>query len=259
MIFALVALLASGLIASCGVEGESVAAEISKASETTRGLGIRMSMRGTVGADGESMPIRSRASIEPSGLRARIKTEVGSTTFEQYLDDGFMLMSVDSLPPDDSLPPGTRFVKFDLDAVSKSLGIDTGLREMMRMDPAQAAAMFTDAADVEKLGRGRVLGVAVTRYRSTVSIEDAVKALDKDGDSPKLPKLLRDSEMTVEVAIDDKKQIRGFDIKGKIGPMTMDLKAVVTSFSRDLRVDVPSEGVHDITDDVVDLLGELPR
>lgn len=91
----------------------------------------------------------------------------------------------------------------------------------------------------------------VTRYSATVNLEEMAKALSEDGDIQGFAELVGDAEMLVEVAIDGDDRIRGLRMKGDMGPTKVDMNSQITSYSRDLRVAIPSQGVHDVTEAVV--------
>ena len=261
LLSALLVLLAGIVLGACSAaEEDRVAQTLERAAKATKGLGMQMTMTGTVGVEGISQSLRSRATIAPDGRHARIVTQVGAMSMRQYLDGSFMLMSVDSFGGAGTMvPPGTRYMKFDVDKVSESMGIDTSMTEMQSLDPRRAAEMLSDVADVRSVGRGTLGGVPVTRYSATVDIEEMAKALSEDGDLKGLGKLFADGEMLVEVAIDGGDRIRGFRMKGDMGPTKLDLQARITAYSRDLKVKIPSQGVYDVTKAVVGAVDGLPR
>ncbi|HEV2787492.1 MAG TPA: hypothetical protein VGV67_13930 [Solirubrobacteraceae bacterium] len=252
---ALLVALATLVLAACsGEEQDQVAQTLDRAAKATKGLGMVVTSTGTVSVQGISQSLRSRATIAPDGRHARISTQTAGLSLEQYLDGHFMLMSVDSFPgaAAGGLPPGTRYLKFDIDRVNKSVGIDATLREMQSLDPRRAAAMLADVAEVKSVGSGTVGGVEVTRYSADVDVEQMVKALSKGGDDERLAKLFADdAKMKLEIALDGEDRIRGFGMKGDFVGMKMDMDAIVGSYSRDLEVKIPTKGVYDATAAIV--------
>jgi hypothetical protein len=260
LLSALLILICAGLLAACSAEDErKVEDALTKAAAASKGLGMRVSTTGTVAVGGEDQPIASRAMIEAGGRRAKITTEIGGAAIEQYLDGSYLLMSADTFPSGGLAPPGTRFIRFDIDKVNRSVGLDATLRDLQQLDPSKTAALLAKVAEVKSAGKGSVRGVPVTRYRATVDLEKLVTALDTNGDgTQQLPDLLKDSELTIELSIDDDHLVRGYGMTGTIGPAQMNLRAEVTSYARDLKVDVPSgTGIYDITDDVTGALDDL--
>lgn len=212
-----------------------------------------------IGVEGISQSMRSRATIEPDGRRARITTRFGAMSMKQYIHGRFMLMSVDSFGGADTMmPAGTRYMKFDIDKVGRSMGIETSMSEMQSLDPRRAAEMLSDVAEVRSAGRGTLGGVPVTRYSATVNNEELAKALSGGGGLEGLGKAFEHGEMLVEVAIDGDDRIRGLRMTGDMGPAKVDMNAEITSYSRNLKVKIPSQGVHDVTDAVVGAMDGLP-
>jgi hypothetical protein len=246
---ALLAGLAALVLASCSAaDQERVAQTLQRAAKATEGLGMVVTMNGTVSAQGISQPLRSRATIAPDGRRARMSTQVGGLSLEQYLDGHFMLMGLDSVPGAGmSLPRGTRYLKVDIDKVNASMGIDTTMSEMQSLDPRRAAAMLSEAAEVRSVGSDTIGGVKVTRYAADVDVEEMAKALSKGTDTSRLAKMFGDAKMQIDIAIDGDDRIRGFGMKGAMGPAKVEMDAVVQSYSRDLKVTIPSRGVYDMT------------
>lgn len=260
---ALLVALTALVLAACSAEDQDrVAQTLERAAKATKGLGMVVTTTGTVSVDGISQQLRSRAAIAPDGRRARISAQTGGLSLEQYLDGRFMLMSVDSFPGagGGGLPPGTRYVKLDLDKINKSMGLDATLNELRSLDPRRAAAMLSDVAEVRPAGSGTIGGVRVTRYSANVDLEEMAKALSEGGDTKRLKQLFgKDAKMRMEIALDAEDRIRGFGMNGDLGPMQMDMDAVVGSYSRDLKVAVPSQGVYDVTSTVVGALDGLEQ
>jgi hypothetical protein len=251
--------LCAGLLPACSsADKNQVADTLRRAAAASKGLGMRVSTTGTVSVGGAPQPVRSRATIEAGGRQAKITTEVAGTSTEQYLDGHYLLMGVDAFPSGALAPPGTRYVRFDIDAVSRSVGIDATLRDLQQLDPSKTAELLAKVAEVKAVGKGTIRGVPVTRYSAKVNLAKLVKALGKGDDDTELPAMFRNSDMTIELAIDEDDLVRGYRTAGRIGPATMDLEGEVTSYARDLKVDVPSgPGIYDITDDVTGALDGL--
>ncbi len=238
-------LVFTSVVAGCSSDSEAAQA-LQRSLEKTRTLGSRMSMNMTFTTAGETMRMRARATVEAGGRRMRMVSTIGDIEMEQYLDGSTMLMSADSFPAGGGLPAGTRWLKFDLDELLKDSGVDTSMRDLQQMDPTKAAAMLKDA-DLKDVGSGRVRGVAVDRYRATVQMDDVLRALG--GSDAKVPKELEDSTMTMTLSLDDEDLLRAFDMKGDIGPAKTAMDAVITSYSRHIRIRMPSdEGVYDATE-----------
>lgn len=238
-------LVFAGAVAVAGCSSDSEAAQaLQRSLEKTRDLGARMSMTGTFGAGGESVRMTSRMSVEPGARRMRMTSTIGGVEMEQYLDGSSMLMSVDAFPSSGAFPPGTRYLKFDMDELLKASGLDTSMRELQQMDPSKVAALLKDT-ELETAGSGEVRGVAVKRYRATIGLDDIAKQLGGDSD---VADALKDGEMIVTLALDDEDLVRAFDMTGDIAGQKMSMKAEVTSYSRDIRVKVPTgPGIYDMS------------
>lgn len=250
--------LCSGLLAACSAgEQAQVERTLERAARATKGLGMQMTTTGTLSVAGQRQALRSRATIEPDGRRARIRSAIAGHELEQYVDGSAMLMSVDGFPIKGPWPSGTRYLRFDLDRLGRAAGIDTTLRDLQSLDPAKTAALLGKAADdVSSAGRGTIGGVPVQRYRARVRLDKLVASLTGGGQAGAAG-MLEDSTMTVEVAIDGDDRIRGVALDGAIGPATITTRAQITAFDRDIRVAVPSAGVYDVTDAVARLAGAL--
>jgi hypothetical protein len=260
---ALLVLVLAGLL-GCGEaektsDTSSNSQVIARAVKASSGLGMHVTSTGTVKVAGQKLPISMRMSIAPSG-RMKVHNVTNGIATDQYIDSHYMVMSIDTLPSTQGLPPGTRYIRMDLERIRQSEGIDSGLQDVQTMDPARVLTVFSHLKDVQNAGAGTVRGVPVTRYRATLSLGDIAKAIDKDGKVPNLPKAVRNSVIAMELSLDADDKLRGFAEQASIGAMKIDLKGEVTSFADDIVVDLPSgPDVHDITSGIVDSIGQLPR
>jgi hypothetical protein len=248
----LVAVAAFGVGSCSAAEQEQFAQRLERAAKTTKEFGMVITMTGTVSAGVVSQPLRSRMTIAPGGRRARMSTKAGDLSLEQYLDGRFMLTAVDSFPgARTGLPPGTRYIKVDMDRIGKSLGLDMTMSQMQSMDPSRIAALLADVAEVRSLGSGTIDGAKVSRYVADVDNEKLAKAVSSGDDAAAVSKLFGHGTMQMQLALDDADgRIRGFGMKGDMGPAKVDMDAVVQSYSRQLKVTIPSRGVYDITDTI---------
>lgn len=238
------ALACAGVVTGCSGDSDDAAQRLERSMEKSRTLGTRMSTNMTFKTGAETVRMRARATTEAGGRRMRMVSTLGGVEMEQYVDGSQMLMSVDSLPTNGAFPAGTRWLKFDMDELLKASGLDASMRELQQIDPTKAAALLNDA-DIKDAGSGRVRGVAVERYRATVALKDVAKTL---GGKSKLPRAFTDGEVTVTLALDDEDLLRAFDMSGDIGPAKMTMDAEITSYSRDIRIAMPSgEGIYDMS------------
>ena len=240
-------LVLGSVVAGCSADSDAAQA-LERSHEKSRTLGSRMTMNMTMTDGGQTVRGRTQAVVERGGRRMRMTSTFGGVAMEQYLDGSSMLMSIDSLPLGGAspFPRGTRWLKVDLDELLKEAGLDTSMRELQQMDPTKLAAMLKDG-EIEEAGSGRVRGVTVHRYRATIKLEDLVKSLGAK--SSEISKAIKDSTMTVTLALDDDDLMRAFQMTGDMNGSQMTMDAVVTSYSRDIGVDVPSgAGVYDATE-----------
>lgn len=251
-------LLCGALLTACSAdERDQIAQTLERAAKATEGLGQHITSTGSVSVDGQRMRLSSRAAIAADGRHARISSRMGALTFEQYLDGNAILMSVDSLPAGGPWPADTRWLRFDLDTLGRGAGVDSTLRDLQTLDPAKAAAMLSKVAEDVTSRRGKVRGVAVTRYSARVPLDKLMRSLFPAAASGESLEPLEGAALTVEVAIDDDDRIRGFATGGVMGPMTMEMRGEVTAFERGLKIAIPSRGVHDISDAIAGLAGAL--
>ena len=252
-------LVCSGLAGACSADERSrVQQTLERAARATQGVGMQVTTTGTLSADGLEQALRSRATIAADGRRARIRTQIGGQELVQYVDGTSMLMSVDSFPVRSAWPPGTRFLRVDLDRIGSAMGLDSALRDLQSLDPARAAALLAKVADdVQPAGRGTLGGVAVQRYSARLHVDKLMESVVGKDAAGGLPAAVKDATMTVEVAIDGKDRIRGFGIDGALGQAAITLRAQVTAFDRDIEVAVPTTGVYDITAALAGMAGAL--
>ena len=259
------ALLALALVAPVAGCGEGSADEdavdaIARAADLSAGTGSRFKIDGTVEAQGRSIAMTGRASVEPGGRQGIVKMTVAGTELETYIDGRYLLVGADALPSTAGLPPGTRYLRLNVDKIGASVGIDSGpLRKLQSLDPGAAARMAAAASDIHSIGKATEDGVAVTRYEWSATFEEIAGALGGAGTATdKLPRALRDTKLTSVVAIDGDGRVHSFSIRTALSGAKMSMKTTVTSYSDDISVDVPSgRDVYDVTDAVAGGLGDL--
>jgi hypothetical protein len=264
VIWTLSVLAVAGLIGGCGdAAGDQGAVRaLVRAANVSSDYGSRFRVQGTINAEGQSIPLSGRAAVAPGGRRARFTSTFGSSEFEFITDGKFMLMSTDRLPGTGGLPPGVHWLRFDIDKVGQSIGLDSGpLRRLQNLDPGAAARISAGAGDVRELGTAIEHGVKVKRYESSSTLEEMTKALADGKDvAGKLPADIRDAKINVRTSIDDQDRIRSFRIRMGFSAIKMALTTTVTSFSQDITVDLPpSSEVFDATGAVAGQLGGLSK
>lgn len=267
LICTFLALVLAGLLGGCGDSGDggnggdsAAVAAMVRAANVSSDYGARFRMEGTIDAQGQKIPITGRAAVEPGGKRAVVRSFVQGIEFKVFMEGQYMLMSANLLPGQPGLPAGTRWVRFDVDKVGQSVGLNTGpLRRLQSLDPASAAKIGAAAGNVHAVGTATEDGVKVTRYESSAKLGEITKALsDGKDDADKLPKELRDAKMDSLISIDDQDRVKSFRIRFGISDLKMDLNTTITSFSKDIEVAVPSGSeVYDATSSMVDELNGL--
>jgi LppX_LprAFG lipoprotein len=79
------------------------------------------------------------------------------------------------------LPPGKKWLKFDLGALSEQQGLDLEqLTQLNQSDPSQALRLLSGAEDFEEVGNEDVRGVETTRYRGTVDMNQVAENAPPD-------------------------------------------------------------------------------
>ena len=191
----LLTLLAFGLmLAACGDDPDepgTQAATLTPASlalvadRTTATGGVRMSLEQTMTVGGEgAIPATAEGRFDTKRQRGEMTLSMdlsslggggggvpgGGTVKQQLIFDG-LTFYMRSAMFEQILPAGKRWLKIDLDAVGKQMGLDIGalMSQGGSQDPTQVLAYLKAASgEVTRVGTETVRGVATTHYKATI-------------------------------------------------------------------------------------------
>jgi hypothetical protein len=181
LLLPLLALLVAAVVTGCGSGGalslDPVAAAATKtADEQTfkvqysmemTVLGQKMTLGGTGAFDGGRDV--AQTTVDLSQLPIPGAADGGSATI--VYDGRVMYMKMPALT--NVLPGSKPWVKVDLAAAAKSLGVDLG--SFKAADPKQGLQQLLASSDAKKVGTDTIDGVETTHYRAVVDIANAAK------------------------------------------------------------------------------------
>lgn len=178
--------LGAPAVAGCGKASQDPVEVVrAAATKTTAEASSRLAF--TVGLSGGPVAgtVRGGGVFDYAAKRGRITMDLGGITGSPV---GGSIDSVVDGPtiyarfPDElasRLPGGKRWVKFDIEAAGKTMGLDLSqLTQAQQADPTQALDYLRGASDsVETVAADELRGVEATHYRVTLDLEKAGQAL----------------------------------------------------------------------------------
>jgi hypothetical protein len=203
---ALLAVLAALVLAACGggggssaptattsaemtqtVSGSDPSSLIAAAGQKTRAAGsARVSFtlemtggqaNGTMSGEGVFDQHGGRMTMDLGGLAGGA---LGSGKAEVIFKDlvYYMKLPVEAMA---QLPPGKRWLKFNLGALSKQQGLDLEqLTQLNQSDPSQSLQLLSGAEDFQQVGQEEVRGAKTTHYRGTVDMNKVAENAPED-------------------------------------------------------------------------------
>lgn len=262
-------LAAIGLV-GCGgsedlAEGLSPQAAVAEAATKTADAGSsRVSFTGTmsgipggpftIAGEGEFDGQRGRMTFDMSDLAAATGGELSGEM--EMIMDGFLLYM--RFPPElaSQLPGGKEWIRFDLKAAGKELGVDfEDLLQFQQADPTQSLLYLRGASeDFEAVGSEEVRGVETTHYRGTIDLRKAIEQVpdDQRESFERAFELLEVEKMPFEVWIDDEGLARRMKYEQPLPPDSGEqAKMGLTMEMYDFGVEVDVEPPPD--NEVIDL------
>jgi hypothetical protein len=262
--------LAGGVVAGCGAEDTAKhaasdaknaidpVAQASAATSAQKG-GIAVTMKGTVSAAGQDVPIDGTGVVDRSGKEGKfsIKTSAAGqdVQIDEILAGKVIYVGGDLLAK--QLPGGKKWVKVDLAKEASKQGIDLdSLGGGASQDPAGALDYLKGAGTSRKLGTETVNGTETTRYHVDVDLRKAAaKSADPDAKASvdKLLKMLGSKTLPVDVWVDAGHLVRrekiAYSATAQGQKSSVDLTMDFTKYGVDVQVDPPpADQVADFSD-----------
>ena len=194
--FLLLPLLLLVPLAGCGggVDASLIATAVSN-TEDAGGAEIAFQMRMELPGLDQPMILTGTGVEDPKAAQAQITTEMPGMGEMEVIADGLtMYMRAGML--------GDKWMKIDLEQAGSSLGLDMGGLGQVSQGTAEQLELLRSVSDgVEDEGRETVRGVETTHYSTTVDVSEYP-------DGEKLIELTGQSEIPVDVWVDDDQRIR---------------------------------------------------
>jgi hypothetical protein len=228
--------------------------------------GIAMTIRGEVGAAGQSIPMSGSGTFDRAGKLGQMSmttSAAGQTIkMDEIIKGHTVYVTSDAFKG--KLPGGKDWMKLDLDAAAKSEGIDlsslTG--SGASQDPSQVLEYLKGAGTSTKVGEETINGVATTHYHAVIDLKkaaakggpDAEKAVDQ------LEKLAGVTSMPLDVWIDKDHLVRReamkYDMTVRGQRASMDMTVDMTKYGVEVTAKPPADSD---TVDANKLLNSLGR
>jgi hypothetical protein len=253
----LLALCAVTLISGCGggVDPTVLATAVHK---TQASGGAEVATRIEMELPGQGAPVEMTGNgvVDTEGLRGHMTMTVPGIGEMETVADGFtMYMRSYLLGP---ALGGKEWMKVDLKRTSESMGVDlSSLEQMGQGSTDQLKLLEKVSGDVSEAGRDTVTGVEATHYKVTLDLRKY------PGQNPeKLIELIGQSEIPMDVWVDDQQRVRRMEWEQTIRKNGMEMKLSITSeyvrFGVPVEIDIPDESeVFDATDLAAGALEQL--
>jgi len=239
----ILALFALTLLSGCGgVDGSLMATAV---RNTKAAGGAELAFQMAIPQPGGAEPVvMSGSGLEDlSHERAQMNMQVpGAGELALRSERMVVYMHLDEL----SSELGKDWMKIDLERAYDSLGIDMGAAQVGQGSSEQLRWLAEMSDGVTEEGREQVLGVEATHYSASVDLRRY-----PDGDMDKLIELTGQSEIPVDVWIDDDRRIRRMEWDQAMSPGEAPGHIVVeyVRFGVPVDIDIPDDDeVFDATD-----------
>lgn len=232
---------------------------VAQAADTTAGAGAaEIQMTGQITAEGQTVPLNGSGVIDNKNSRAHMSfsTQIpgaGAMTVEEILNGTTIYMKFPAAFAA-QMPGGKQWMKLDLQAFGKKLGLD--FQKLMHSSPGQTnpadmLRWLKGAGDSHVVGHETVAGEDTTHYAATINLQ---QALDRIGD-PKAVAGLKQlysqmgvTTMPVDVWVDGSSLVRREEIRMHGNDVSMDFTIDYVKFG--VQSDVtppPDDQVFDAT------------
>jgi len=267
-----IGLAAALAVSGCGAEESAKKAAsgaknaldpVAQAAETTSAQkgGIAMTMKGSVNAAGQDVPLEGSGKVDRSGKKGTFSftTSISgkSVKMDEIIDNKIVYIGSDLFA---GLPGGKRWVKVDISAEASKLGIDLGsLGAGTTQDPAAALDYLKGAGESREVGTATINGTKTTQYHVDVDLR---KVAAKSGDDEakkgveKLIQMTGTATIPVDVWVDDQHLVRreklAYDATVQGQKSSFDFTIDITKYGIDVDAKAPPA---DQVADFADVLG----
>jgi hypothetical protein len=182
---AVVALLASVLLAACGTASNTAAPPSPKAekptslealtlvsAKTSEAKTAKLALTVSTGmAGGQALTISAQGALDFAARKMRMTMRAGGQKVDVVRVGTTMYMRLPGQEPQ----PGKPWLKLDLAALSKMSGTQLGgLTDGAGNDPTQALALLKGvSSDIQEVGAEQVRGVDTTHYKAKIDLRKA--------------------------------------------------------------------------------------
>lgn len=241
----LLALSALTLLSGCGGVDASLLA--TAAHNTQAAGGAEVAIRGEMQMPGTGQPfVMTGSGVEDAkAQRAQLTMQVPGAGELEAVSDGLTMYFRSELFG--NALGGKEWMKLDARRTNESLGIDTSaLGQVGQSGTAQLKLLEQVSGGVTDEGREQVVGVDATHYSATIDLRNY-----PGQDLQKLIDLTGQSEIPVDVWIDDDQRVRRMEMELQFAPGQGPLKMIVeyVRFGVPVDIDIPDDDdVFDATD-----------
>jgi hypothetical protein len=261
-------LLASAALAVAGCGGDDgvgIEPIADAASASSHARGVRIELRGTVDASGQTAPIQADGVMDMRGGRGRMTVDVpGQGQLQEVLDGTVLYMRVPNGPKQ---LDGRHWARLDIAAAQRRAGIDLGpLQQNGRSDPREMLKQLERVSGkVQKVGSDDVRGTETTHYRARVDLRkvpEGVPEAQREVVRKSAERIVAITGMDgypVDVWIDDHKLVRrlAMDMSMKIQGQDAHMQMTMDFFDYGAPVAFrlpPKDDVKDITEQAGDAM-----
>ncbi|WP_027007944.1 hypothetical protein [Conexibacter woesei] len=228
--------------------------------------GIAMTIRGEVGAAGQTVPLSGSGTFDRAGKLGQMSmttSAAGQTIkMDEIIKGHTVYVTSDAFKG--KLPGGKDWMKLDLDAAAKSQGIDlsslTGGGGASQ-DPSQVLDYLKGAGTSTKVGDETINGVPTTHYHAVIDLKKAAAKGGADAEKAvsQLEKLSGVSSLPLDVWIDKDHLVRresmkyDMTVQGQRASMSMTVD--MTKYGVDVTAKPPADSDTIDASKLLDSLG----
>ena len=233
------------LLTGCGGADSSLFATAARNTENAGGAELVFQTTFSPPGGGQPVVMTGTGVEDLAEQKAQIQMQIpGAGGMELIADELVMYMHFDALTQELG---GKKWMKLDLEHAYESLGIDMGGVTQVGQGTSEQLRMIGEVSDgITNEGREHVRGVETTHYSATVDLRKY-----PDEDIEKLIELTGQSEIPMDVWIDDDERIRRMEWRQSVakGLEPGTFVAEYVRFGVPVDIDIPvDDEVFDATD-----------